>query len=239
MDLALKGACPLRPTELPVTPQRALASIRAIAGRCFFDTFSAALSHPCAQGRQNYLETGMLRLAPSAHLVGSRRRLGPPPIPVRLRLGRPAFCCRIAWGTNAPLFSGSYNDRRMHGRGHAAQRGRGRARHCVAERRCQGRLCLWLGYKFATSAEAQAKALERCRETKSEERRKLCKIVNIIHDQCVAVAMDPADGTPGVGRAVADNLLGAERIALEKCEATTGPGFACKVHSSVCDGAPK
>jgi Domain of unknown function (DUF4189) len=97
------------------------------------------------------------------------------------------------------------------------------------------------GYKFATSGEAQAKALERCRETKSEERRKLCKIVNIFHDQCIAVAMDPADGTPGVGWAIADDLLGAERIALEKCEATAGPGrrAACKVHSSGCDGAAK
>jgi hypothetical protein len=96
-------------------------------------------------------------------------------------------------------------------------------------------------YTFATSGEAQAKALQRCRETKSNVRRKLCKIVDIFHDQCVAVAMDPADGTPGVGWAIAGNMRGAERVALEKCEATAGPGrrAACKVHSSGCDGAAK
>ncbi|HEY1310592.1 MAG TPA: DUF4189 domain-containing protein [Pseudolabrys sp.] len=96
-------------------------------------------------------------------------------------------------------------------------------------------------YRFDTSGEAQAKALERCRETKSDERRKLCRIIKIFHDQCVAVAMDPADGTPGVGWAIGEDLLGAEREALEKCEATAGPGrrAACKVHNSGCDGKGK
>ncbi len=95
------------------------------------------------------------------------------------------------------------------------------------------------GYKFATTAEAQAKALERCQQTKSELRRKLCKVVNTFNDQCIAVAMDPADGTPGVGWAIEADLKSAERVALEKCEATAGPGrrAACKVHSSGCDGA--
>lgn len=97
------------------------------------------------------------------------------------------------------------------------------------------------GYEFATTQEAQAKALERCRETKSELRRKLCKVVKTFHDQCIAVAMDPADGTPGVGWAIEADLRGAERVALEKCETTAGPGrrAACKVHSSGCDGAAK
>jgi hypothetical protein len=97
------------------------------------------------------------------------------------------------------------------------------------------------GYKFATTAEAQAKALERCQQTKSELRRKLCKVVNTFNDRCIAVAMDPADGTPGVGWAIEADLKSAERVALEKCEATAGPGrhAACKVHSSGCDGAAK
>ena len=97
------------------------------------------------------------------------------------------------------------------------------------------------GYKFATTEEAQAKALERCRQTKSDLRRKLCKVVNTFNDRCIAVAMDPADGTPGVGWAIEADLKSAERVALEKCEATAGPGrrAACKVHSSGCDGAAK
>jgi hypothetical protein len=96
-------------------------------------------------------------------------------------------------------------------------------------------------YKFATTEEAQAKALERCQQTKSELRRKLCKVVNTFNDQCIAIAMDPADGTPGVGWAIEADLKSAERAALEKCEATSGPGrrAACKVNSSGCDGAAK
>ncbi|MGH6682598.1 MAG: DUF4189 domain-containing protein, partial [Pseudolabrys sp.] len=96
-------------------------------------------------------------------------------------------------------------------------------------------------YKFATTEEAQAKALERCRQTKSDKRRKLCKVVNTFQDQCIAIAMDPADGTPGVGWAIEADLRSAERVALEKCEATAGRSrrAACKVHSSGCDGAAK
>lgn len=97
------------------------------------------------------------------------------------------------------------------------------------------------GYKFATTQEAQATALDRCRQTKSEMRRKLCKVVNTFNDQCIAVAMDPTDGTPGVGWAIEADLKSAERVALEKCERTAGPvrRAACKVHSSGCDGAAK
>ena len=90
-------------------------------------------------------------------------------------------------------------------------------------------------------ATATTEEAERCRQTKSDLRRKLCKVVNTFNDRCIAVAMDPADGTPGVGWAIEADLRSAERVALEKCEATAGPGrrAACKVNSSGCDGAAK
>ncbi len=100
-------------------------------------------------------------------------------------------------------------------------------------------------YKFDTSGEAQAKALECCRETKSDERRKLCKIFNIFHDQCIAVAMDRTDGSPGVGWAIADDLLGAEREALGKmrgdrrawaARGLQGPQFGLRRRGQVCRG---
>jgi Domain of unknown function (DUF4189) len=94
------------------------------------------------------------------------------------------------------------------------------------------------GYNYPTAGEAQQKALENCKKTKSDVRKKLCAIINTFKNQCFAVAMDPADGTPGVGWAVEADLRSSEAEALAKCEATAGPGrrAACKVDISGCDG---
>ena len=89
---------------------------------------------------------------------------------------------------------------------------------------------------------AEAKALDACRTTKDAAKdvnlRSLCKVIQDYSNQCVAVAMDPAAGTPGVGWAVANDLLTAERQALGKCMDTAGPGrrAACVVDHSSCDG---
>jgi len=92
---------------------------------------------------------------------------------------------------------------------------------------------------------AEAKALDACRTTKDAAKdvnlRSLCKVIQDYSNQCVAVAMDPAAGTPGVGWAVANELLAAERQALGKCMDTAGPGrrAACVVDHSSCDGNAK
>ena len=92
---------------------------------------------------------------------------------------------------------------------------------------------------------AEAKALDACRTTKDAANdvklRSLCKIIQDYSNQCVAVAMDPAAGTPGVGWAVANDLLSAERQALGKCMDTAGPSrrAACVVDHSSCDGKAK
>ena len=89
---------------------------------------------------------------------------------------------------------------------------------------------------------AEAKALDACRTTKDAAKdvnlRSLCKVIQDYSNQCVAVAMDPAAGTPGVGWSVANDLLTAERQALGKCMDTAGPGrrAACVVDHSSCDG---
>ena len=94
----------------------------------------------------------------------------------------------------------------------------------------------------ADAAHAQAAALNACRTTKDASNdvnlRSLCKVVLNYANQCIAVAMDPAAGTPGVGWAVANDLKSAERQALGKCEDTAGPGrrAACVVDHSACDG---
>ena len=92
---------------------------------------------------------------------------------------------------------------------------------------------------------AEAKALDACRTTKDAAKdvnlRSLCKVIQDYSNQCVAVAMDPAAGTPGVGWAIANDLLSAERQALNKCMATAGPTrrAACVVDHSSCDGNAK
>ena len=93
--------------------------------------------------------------------------------------------------------------------------------------------------------QAEAKALNACRTTKDATTdanlRSLCKVLQDYTNQCVAVAMDPQAGTPGVGWAVANDLLSAERQALGKCMDTAGPSrrAACVVDHSGCDGNAK
>src|ERR1700694_4653183 len=60
-------------------------------------------------------------------------------------------------------------------------------------------------WNYSTVEEARSVALERCRKTKDEARRALCKVVRTFHNECVAVSMDPKDGTPGTGWAVEAN----------------------------------
>jgi hypothetical protein len=97
----------------------------------------------------------------------------------------------------------------------------------------------------ADANHAEFKALDACRSTKDAVKdtnlRSLCKVIQDYSNQCVAVAMDPAAGTPGVGWAVANDLMSAERQALGKCENTAGPGraAACVVDHSACDGNAK
>jgi len=88
---------------------------------------------------------------------------------------------------------------------------------------------------------ADAQALKKCRETTIDAVRPLCEVIQDFKNQCVAVAMDPQAGTPGVGWAVAANSHTAEAQALAKCEQTAGPGrrAACAVDHSSCDGSAK
>jgi hypothetical protein len=91
--------------------------------------------------------------------------------------------------------------------------------------------------------EAAARALELCRTTKDAANdpklRSLCTVIETYSDKCVAVAMDPGVGTPGVGWAIAPDKRSAEHDALGKCEATAGAGraAACEISHSDCDGS--
>jgi hypothetical protein len=118
---------------------------------------------------------------------------------------------------------------------------RWRARRRVAARCGQAGLCLRYVTDYPDTDKADAEALKKCRDTTIAGVRPLCEVIQDFKNQCVAVAMDPQAGTPGVGWSVAPDLHTAEAQALSKCESTAGPGrrAACAVDHSSCDGSAK
>ena len=68
-------------------------------------------------------------------------------------------------------------------------------------------------YPDANKADAQA--LKKCRDTTIDGVRPLCEVIQDFKNQCVAVAMDPQAGTPGVGWSVAPDLHGGGSGSVE------------------------
>lgn len=97
----------------------------------------------------------------------------------------------------------------------------------------------------STSQIAKGKALEGCKalSTASETSRALCKIVATFENQCAAQALDPQNGTPGFGWAIASNSARAKAQALSNCRDTAGPTRqdACVVgdRDLWCDGTAR
>jgi len=103
---------------------------------------------------------------------------------------------------------------------------------------------IYTAARYGTVEEAKAAALAGCRKSAtSETLRALCKIVATFSNQCVAEALDPKDGTPGFGWAMARNSAEARRQAIANCRDTAGPDRqdACEVNSEAlwCDGSAK
>ncbi|MGE0023010.1 MAG: DUF4189 domain-containing protein [Hyphomicrobium sp.] len=90
-----------------------------------------------------------------------------------------------------------------------------------------------------TSDQAQTNALDRCRtsEAGSAQGKKLCRVAETFSGKCVAVAMDPKAGTPGVGWSVDADLASAEARAMSHCKATAGADRVdfCTIDKSACD----
>src|SRR5215472_16676127 len=77
---------------------------------------------------------------------------------------------------------------------------------------------------ISTTAQASEQALALCRNAKgaSGTARSACQVVQTLQQQCAAVAMDPAKGTPGAGWGVALDKKTAETEALRQCSLTAG-----------------
>ncbi len=108
------------------------------------------------------------------------------------------------------------------------------------------------GFAYGTNVDSPSEdvardtALSNCKGTNpnstvnsqpSGPAQKLCTLVTTFHLQCVAVAEDPAAGTPGVGWAVAPTLESATEQAMNNCKATAGEARAqfCARDSYSCD----
>lgn len=97
------------------------------------------------------------------------------------------------------------------------------------------------GYAVGYEAgEAEAQAMGSCRKNSGGAERavlRLCRIVETFQGRCVAVAMDPKDGTPGVGWAVDDDETAAQAAAIAACHETAGEGrrLFCRIDASACD----
>ena len=104
-------------------------------------------------------------------------------------------------------------------------------------------LSLYTEVNSPTTKRAQQLALEGCKKIGSSTSKALCKVVATFSNQCAAEAMDPKDGTPGYGWAIADTTDDARKEAMAKCRATAGPDRqdACQVddRSLWCDGSAK
>ena len=92
---------------------------------------------------------------------------------------------------------------------------------------------------ISTTAQASEQALALCRNAKGAagSARSVCQVVQTLHQQCAAVAMDPATGTPGAGWAVALDKKTAETEAIQQCSLTAGSDRQsyCAVSVSMCD----
>jgi Domain of unknown function (DUF4189) len=95
----------------------------------------------------------------------------------------------------------------------------------------------------STSEEAKTSALAGCKSNGSQTARDLCKIVATFQNQCVAEALDPQNGTPGFGWAMAETSGEAKSQALANCRDTAGPTRqdACVIPDKGlwCDGSAK
>jgi hypothetical protein len=100
-----------------------------------------------------------------------------------------------------------------------------------------------IAYNQKTAADAERIAIEQCQavDAAPPATRKLCKVVRTFENQCGAAAIDPEDGTPGAGWAVAETLAIARREALQRCEDTAGATRRgeCRVTLEGCDGKAK
>lgn len=91
-------------------------------------------------------------------------------------------------------------------------------------------------YNYGTREEADSRALDECKKQGGPSA-PLCHIVATYDHRCMALAMDPAAGTPGFGWDIADTQDLARDHALALCRQSAGPARAafCEISQTQCD----
>jgi hypothetical protein len=99
-----------------------------------------------------------------------------------------------------------------------------------------------VGFGFNTPDEKSARdmALDGCKKSRgaNDKSKSQCQVVSTYRNKCGASAIDPKDGTPGVGWGIGDTQAAADAEALTKCRSTAGPARQsfCVVTDRHCDG---
>ena len=107
-------------------------------------------------------------------------------------------------------------------------------------------VAIYTNVNSPTPERAKERAMAGCKSlpNASDTAKSLCKIAATFENQCVAQAIDPQNGTPGFGWAMAHNSKLAKEQALSNCRDTAGPTRqdACVVDSQKglwCDGSAR
>jgi hypothetical protein len=94
----------------------------------------------------------------------------------------------------------------------------------------------------ASMADARESAVDGCRKSTgaSDAAKNACAVVASFKDECYAIALDPKDGTPGAGWAIAETQALADDEAVQQCRNTSTADRKkfCEVPSTNhgCDG---
>jgi hypothetical protein len=91
---------------------------------------------------------------------------------------------------------------------------------------------------YKTREAAEQAALEHCRAYKSAPKAAAqCRPAGTFKGECYALALDPQEGTPGAGWAIATTKALAEQRAIAQCQITAGEGRRdfCRLAESKCD----
>lgn len=101
-------------------------------------------------------------------------------------------------------------------------------------------LAMGWALNYPTRQAAQAEALKRCRNFQDapQSTKDLCKIIESFRQRCLSVALDPENGTTGLGWAVAKDQKQAEDMAMDRCADTSEKKRRdfCRVTLTRCDG---
>ncbi len=91
--------------------------------------------------------------------------------------------------------------------------------------------------------EARRGAIRACRKSYSSSAaaQERCEVVSTFRNKCVSFAVDPENGTPGAGWAVAETQVDADAEALNRCRSTAGTARQsfCVVTDRHCDGTAR